>query len=167
MAGRARRWGLVLAGVALLAAGGGAQDRGGAPARPAIVHSSPDFWKCKVCYPAYERAGKYVRDKLRTAPFAAQMHAAWLLLADGRHQKDLDYCVKAALNWEQARGTAQHAQNWYPALAGLFLAEHYKYYPSAEVKAGLDGIIAEFVRTQEITGGWFKWPEGAYKDRLH
>ena len=106
-----------------------------------------------------------MREKLRKSRFAAQMHAAWLLLADGRHPKDLDFCVKTALAWEQKRGTHQHAQNWYPALAGMFLGEYYKYFPKPEVKKGIEGIIAEFVRTQEITGGWFKWHEGAYKDR--
>ncbi|MCI0340266.1 MAG: hypothetical protein L0216_03815 [Planctomycetales bacterium] len=144
---------------------------GGAPAqepppKPRVLHTSPNPWKCKACLPAYEKALGHVRDRLRQSPFAAQMIAAWTLLADGRHEKDLDTCVKQARRWREARGTQQHAQNWYPALAGAFLAEHYKYYPSAETKRCLEEIVAEFVRTQEITGGWFKWPEGAYKDRL-
>ncbi len=144
-----------------------AQDRGDKPVpKRTIVHSNPNFWKCKMCFPAYERALGYVREKLRSTSYAAQMHAAWLLLADGRHKKDLDYCVERAIGWKAAVRNSQHARNWYPALAGLFLAEYYKFYPTPEVKKALEGLILHFVEVQEITGGWFKWHEGAYKDRL-
>jgi hypothetical protein len=145
-----------------------AQDKKGGIPKPkrAIVHSNPNFWKCKACFPAYERALKYVREQLRKTSFPAQMHAAWLLLADGRQKKDLDYCVARAIDWKAQIRNSQHARNWYPALAGLFLTEYYKFYPTPEVKKALEAIIKHFAEVQEITGGWFKWHKGAYTDRL-
>ena len=142
----------------------GAQPQA-APKKP-VPHSSPDPRKCKKCLPAYEAALGYVRKNLQASTFPVKMISAWLLLADGRYPNDLEQTVKTALQWESQRKNSQHAQNWYPALAGLFLAEYHKYFPTPEVQRGLGEIVAEFVKTQERTGGWFKWFEGAYKERL-
>lgn len=152
---------LVLAGPAH-----GRQDPKAAPKPKPVPHTSPDPKKCKKCWPAYEAALGYVRKNLGGATFPATMISAWLLLADNRYPNDVERCVKTALQWESRRANSQHAQNWYPALAGIFLAEYYKYSPTPEVQKGLNDIIQEFVKTQERTGGWFKWFEGAYKDRL-
>ncbi len=145
-----------------------AQDAKKAPppqAKPA-QHSSPDWRKCKKCLPAYEAALGYVRKNLSSSTFPVKMIAGWLLLADGRHPNDLEQVVKTATGWQGARGNSQHAQNWYPALAGMLLVEVYKVAPTPDVAKCINEIIAEFVKVQERTGGWWKWFEGAYKDRL-
>lgn len=159
---------IVWSGMAALLLWGGAAgaQQGPAKAKNALPHNSPDPRKCRKCWPAYEAALGYVRKNLGSATFQAQMVCAWLLLADNRYPSDVERCVKTALQWESRRGSSQHAQNWYPALAGLFLAEYYKYFPTPDVQKGLNEIIQHFVETQERTGGWFKWFEGAYKDRL-
>lgn len=133
---------------------------------PVARHTSPDPHKCKRCAIAYEKAVAYLRKDLPKASFPAKMIMGWLFLADGRFQKDLDQIVKDATQWETKKGTHQHAQNWYPALAGLLLAEVYKFYPTVEIRETLIGLVNWFAAKQERTGGWFKWFEGAYKDRL-
>lgn len=156
---------LMLSGIVLLALAGPQDPKKAAPAgKP--PHSSPDFRKCKRCLPAYEGALAYVKKNLGQSTFPVKMVAGWLFLADGRHPQELESCVKTALSWATARGNSQHAQNWYPALAGMFLAEYYKYYPTPDVARGMQEIVDEFVKVQERTGGWWKWFEGAYKDRL-
>lgn len=129
-------------------------------------HNSPDPRRCKRCAIAYEKAVAYLKKDLSKASFPAKMVMGWLFLADGRHTKELDFLVKEAVQWEIRKGKHQHAQNWYPALAGMFLAEYYKGYPTAQVQQALYGIVQWFTARQERTGGWFKWFEGAYKDRL-
>jgi uncharacterized protein DUF6288 len=153
---------LVLAGSLLAAAQDGKPP---APKKP-VPHSSPDFRKCKKCLPAYEAALGYVKKHLAESTFPVKMMCAWLLMADGRYPNDVEQLVKTAMQWDAQRKNSQHAQNWYPALAGVFLAEYYKYAPTPDVQKGMADIVAEFVKTQERTGGWFKWFEGAYKDRL-
>ncbi len=148
--------------VMVLAGAAPAQDR---PAQP-VPHTSPDPRKCRKCLPAYEKAMAYLQKNLGKATFPAKMVIAWLLLADGRHESDLKQIVNSARGALSERGSSQHAQNWYPALAGMFLCEYYKWNPTKEVFDALQAIVNDFVKTQERTGGWFKWFEGAYKDRL-
>ena len=105
------------------------------------AHTSPDPKKCKRCLPAYEKAVAYVRSKLKNSTFAATMVCGWLFLADGRYPEDLDHCVKTALQWQAKRGNSQHAQNWYPALAAMFLAEYQKYFPTPEVQKGMQELV--------------------------
>jgi hypothetical protein len=157
------RW-IRAAGIGLLLAGVAASQEK-KDAKP-VPHTSPDWRKCKKCVPAYEAALGYVRKNLAGSTFPVKMIAAWLLLGDGRYGNDLEQCVKTATQCLTARGNSQHAQNWYPALAGMFLCEYYKYVPAPDVAKAINEIISEFVKTQERTGGWFKWFEGAYKDRL-
>ncbi len=133
---------------------------------PSDRHNAVNFRKCKRCLFAYEKALARVRKDVGSATFAAKMICAWLFLADGRYPNELQDLIKAACKWDQYRKGVQHGQNWYPALAGLFLVEAYKYYPTQEIHDQIYAIIANFVNNQERTGGWFKWFEGAYKDRL-
>jgi hypothetical protein len=135
-------------------------------AKKPVPHTSPDWRKCRKCVPAYEAALGYVRKQLPSSTFPVKIISGWLLLGDGRHAQDLESVIKAACQWDAARRNIQHAQNWYPALAGMFLCEIYKVAPTADVAKAINEIVAEFVKTQERTGGWFKWFEGAYKDRL-
>ncbi len=132
---------------------------------PAVPHS-PDPRKCRACLPAYEKALAYLKKYLGKMSFSAKMVAGWVFLADGRFPKETDQIVREAMQWERKKGTSQHAQNWYPALAGILLAERYKWLPSADVREELVRIVKWFQEKQERTGGWFKWFEGAYKDRL-
>jgi len=97
------------------------------------------------------------------------MIMGWLLLADGRHPKDLKNVIAEAMRWRQRVGAKRahnHRRNWYPALAGILLAEYGKFYPNRKLRAALQDIVDHFVGVQEVTGGWFKWHEGAFKDRL-
>lgn len=130
------------------------------------VHNSEDPRKCKKCLPAYEKAMAYVRENLKKASYPAKMVAGWVLLADGRFSEELNLVVKEACAWKERRGTWPHNQNWYPALAAIFLMEYYRTHRAADVQAAIQSAIDEFVKVQERTGGWFKWFEGAYKDRL-
>src|SRR2546428_6644780 len=139
---------LLLATSTLLLAQDAKRQPPAAP-KPPVAHSSPDFRKCRKCLPAYEAALAYVRKRLGESTVPVKMISAWLFLADGRYPSDLEHCVKAALQWESQRRGSQHAQNWYPALAGMFLVEYYKFFPTPEVAKGLPDIIAEFVKTQE------------------
>jgi hypothetical protein len=136
-------------------------------AKPAAAHTSTDPRKCKKCVPAYEKALAYLKKNLNNASFPAKMVAGWLFLADNaRCGDELKIVLREAIAWEQRKGNSQHAQNWYPALAGMFLAEYHKYAPTKETLDAMDGIVKWFAKHQERTGGWFKWYEGAYKDRL-
>jgi hypothetical protein len=94
------------------------------------------------------------------------MVAGWLFLADGRFPEELKQIVQAACDYQKTLGRNQHAENWHPALAGIFLVEVYKRQPTPEVQTAIQSIVDHFVKNQERTGGWFKWFEGAYKDRL-
>lgn len=134
--------------------------------KPPATHNSVDPKKCKRCAIAYEKACAYLKKNHTKASFAAKMVIGWLFLADGRFHKELEQIVKEAMQWADRKGNSQHAQNWYPALAGILLAEYYKYAPTAEVQQALVGIVKWFTEKQERTGGWFKWFEGAYTDRL-
>lgn len=135
--------------------------------KPPAAHNSTDPKKCKRCAFAYEKACAYLKKNYSKASFAAKMVVGWLFLADsGRFGKELEQVIKEATQWDDRKGKSQHAQNWYPALAGILLAEYYKYNPTAEVQQALVAIVKWFAEKQERTGGWFKWFEGAYKDRL-
>jgi len=136
------------------------------PKKPVVAHTSPDPKKCRKCWPAYEKAMEYLQKNLGKASFPAKMVIGWLLLADGRFESDLKQIITTARNALKERGSSQHAQNWYPALAGMLLCEYYKYFPTKDVFDAIQEIVNDFVKTQERTGGWFKWFEGAYKDRL-
>lgn len=157
--GRAGGWAFVGLLMLVLSSGVFGQDQ------PAARHSSPDPRKCKRCLPAYEKALAYVRKNLAGATFPAKMVCGWVFLADGRYPNELQSIIKEACAWESRRGKNDHAQNWYPALAGMLLVEYYKYYPTVEVHNTINALIAHWVKNQERTGGWFKWFEGAYRDR--
>jgi hypothetical protein len=150
-----------------------AEKRGGAPApdRPAAIGpcSSPDPMKCKVCRPSYEKALACVRDKVKSSTFPVKMVAGWLFLADERCEKELKHCVDCAVDWRKQRGwrAGSHPENWYPALAAVFLAEYYKYRRDPEVLSAMNDLVGWFVSSQEPQNdGWWKWKEGAYKERL-
>jgi hypothetical protein len=138
------------------------------PAPPDIKHTSPDPMKCKVCRPAYDKAVARVCDQLRRSTFPVKMVCGWLLLADGRHPKDLEHCIDTAIAWKTqgAYRERSHPGNWYPALAGVYLAEVNKHRPKRRIRAAMSGIIAHFAATQEKGGGWYKWHEGALRERL-
>ncbi len=133
--------------------------------KPVDAHTSPEPRKCRKCSVAYEKAMAYLQKKMGSATFPAKMVIAWLMLADGRYEGDLKQLVNAARQALAERGSSQHAQNWYPALAGMFLAEAQKYQPAKENLAAMQSYVDEFVKVQERTGGWFKWHEGAYNER--
>ena len=164
MAGRAVRATLV-AWCGALALAGAAR---GAETTARLEHTSRDPMKCKVCRPAYEKALAYVRKNLKRSRFPVKTVAGWTFLADGRCAEELGHCVDAAIDWQKQPGynPRSHSGNWYPALAGVFLAEYYKYRRDPRVLKAMQGIVDHFVKTQERTGGWWKWHEGAYKDRL-
>jgi hypothetical protein len=149
------RW---LAGVILssAAAAAWAQD----------VHGGSDPLKCKRCSAAYDKAAAKVKADLPGASFPVKMIAGFLFLADGRHPEELALCVKNALAWDDKNDLSPYCANWYPALAGLFLAEYFKHDPADEIRQCLTALVDYFAKNQERTGGWFKWFEGAYKDRL-
>ena len=132
-------------------------------------HDSRHWAECRRCRGAYQRAMEHTLTRLPRASFPAKMIMGWLLLADGGHPKELDQVLQEAARWESRVGEKKphnHRRNWYPALAGVLIAEHAKFAPSRETRESLQGIIDHFVAVQEQTGGWFKWYEGAYKDRL-
>ncbi len=129
-------------------------------------HTSADPMKCKVCRKAYEKAVAYVRENMRkvtgggyAAKEAVQEICAWLFLADGRFKDDLEFCVKNAIKCSQG-----YFGHFHPALAGFFLAEYYKYYPERRVFNAMQRMADYFSKTEEKTGGWFKYFEGAYKN---
>jgi hypothetical protein len=137
----------------------------GAPAP--LEHTSRDPMKCAVCRAAYEKALDRVLGQLRRSTFPVKMICGWTLLADGRHEKDLQYCIDGAIAWrKQGWRERSHPGNWYPALAGAFLVEVRKYRRDREVDAAIEDIVAWFASTQESTGGWYKWHEGALRERL-
>ncbi len=137
-----------------------AQDK-----KSADGHTAPDARKCKKCSVAYEKALDRTRQNLVKEFFPVRMIAGWLLLADGRFEDDLKMVVETARRWEEFLSYGDHAKNWFPALAGFFLSEVQKHKPSTEVLEALKKIADHFVKTQERTGGWFKWFEGAYNER--
>ena len=145
----------------LLAPIASAQD-----AKASEKHTSTDPRKCKKCIVAYEKAMTKLKKELNNASFPAKMVAGFVFLHDGRCNDEVKVVLREACAWEQRKGTSQHAQNWYPALAGLFLTEYHKYAPTKETTEAITSIVAWCVKYQERTGGWFKWYEGAYKDRL-
>jgi hypothetical protein len=164
----------VVVAVAVVAGPSAAQDkplRLDAPSaslpqdKPAATHNSADFRKCRKCLPAYEKAMAYLKKNLGKASFPAKMVMGWAFLADPRFEGELKQVVTTAKNWESAKGNSQHAQNWYPALAGMLLAEVDKVQPTPEIQKTMQEIVDWFVAKQEKTGGWFKWFEGAVKDR--
>jgi hypothetical protein len=126
--------------------------------------AAPVSRKLKRHGEAYDKAVAYLRQTIGKARFQAKMIVGFLWLADGRFPEDLAQIVEQAKQWDRYRKNIQHAQNWYPALAGALLAEVYKFTPSDDLKEAMQGIVDEFVKTQEKTGGWFKWYEGAVKD---
>jgi hypothetical protein len=152
--------------LALLAISGPAVAQDDPP--PVVKHTSPDPMRCMACRPAYDRAMARVRGQLRRSTFPVKMICGWLLLADGRHPKDLEHCVDAAIAWKTqgAYRERSHPGNWYPALAGVFLAEVQKHRPQRRVREAMRGIIAHFAAVQEKGGGWYKWHEGALRERL-
>ena len=90
-------------------------------------HTSSNPRKCKKCLPAYEKAVAYLKKELSRISFPAKMVTGWLFLADGRYPKELQSIIKTAIKWESLKGRNNHARNWYPALAGVLLAEYYKF----------------------------------------
>jgi hypothetical protein len=125
--------------------------------------------KCEVCRPAYDKALAYVNERLSKSTFAVKMVAGWLYLADGRHEKELKQCIDAAVGWREQRRWRErsHPGNWYPALAAVLLAEYYKYHPEPRVKEAMQKTVDYLVTSQEPANkGWWKWKEGAYKERL-
>ena len=133
--------------------------------KPADKHNSTDPRKCKRCLPAYEKAMAYLKKNLNAASFPAKMVSGWVFLADGRFNDEVKVVLREALAWEQRKGNNQHGQNWYPALAAMFIAEYHKYAPTKETLDGMTALVQYFAKKQERTGGWFKWFEGAYTDR--
>lgn len=133
------------------------------------THNSKIWSQCKRCRMAYAAALEHTLTRLRRASFPAKMVMGWLLLADGRHRKDLEYVIGEAMQWRQRVGERRpnnHRRNWYPALAGILLAEYSKFKPSSKTREAMQTLVDHFVFVQERTGGWYKWKEGAYKDRL-
>lgn len=131
-------------------------------------HAKSCWHQCQRCRVAYDRAKAHTLTRLRQARFPAKMIMGWLLLADGRQPKELKAVVNDAMRWKQSAGADRphnHRRNWYPALAGILLAEVAKFQPDAKVKNALQGVVDHFVKVQERTGGWYKWFEGAYNDR--
>lgn len=147
-----------------------------APAAPAeedlqakpLQHTSKDPMKCDVCRPAYDKAMARVCEQLRRSSFPVKMICGWTLLADGRHERELNHCVDCAVGWRTHPGyrARSHPGNWYPALAGAFLAEVQKHHPQRRVREAMAELVRYFTEVQETTGGWWKWHEGAYKERL-
>ncbi|MHC4503286.1 MAG: DUF6288 domain-containing protein [Planctomycetota bacterium] len=156
--------------VALVASLPLAAARAGDSAPPAPLKcTSADPMKCEVCRPAYDKAMAYVRSELRKSTFAVKMVAGWLFLADGRFGQELDHCVDKAVGWRKERRWRErsHSGNWYPALAGVFLAECYKHRREKRVLDAMRETVGWFVSSQEPRNkGWWKWQEGAYKERL-
>ncbi len=158
---------------AALTALGAVAPAGEAPlpqaAGQAAACTSPDPMKCKACLPAYEKAASYVSGKIKASTFPVKMVAGWLFLADERFEKELQHCVDCAVNWRRQPGWREHShpENWYPALAAVFLAEYYKYRREPRVLAAMNDLAKWFASTQEPKNdGWWKWKEGAYTDRL-
>ncbi len=128
-------------------------------------HTSSDPMKCKRCQTAYNKALDHTLKQLQRAYFPAKMVMGWQLLADGRHPKELESVVDTAIKWQTNPGVKNdHAKNWYPALAGIFLAEYEKHHPSEKVRDVLKEIVVYFEKVREPTGGWFKWQNGAFKN---
>lgn len=125
---------------------------------------APQAPKVKNQAAAYDKAVAYVRKNLPSAGFPQKMIAGFMLLADGRYPEEVQSVIQTARQWDAHRKNIQHAQNWFPALAGMFLCEAYKFAPKDEIKQAMQEIVDEFVKKQEKTGGWFKWYEGAVKD---
>ncbi|MEE2886354.1 MAG: DUF6288 domain-containing protein [Planctomycetota bacterium] len=144
----------------------------GKPCRAQAIpkqHDDKVWSECKRCRMAYAKALEHTLTRLRRASFPAKMIMGWLLLADGRHPQELESVIDEAMRWRQRVGEQRphnHRRNWYPALAGILLAEYSKFKPSRKTREALQAIVDHFVYVQERTGGWYKWKEGAYKDRL-
>jgi hypothetical protein len=68
----------------------------------------------------------------------------------GDYAAQLKECVDKVMSVE---GTGFN-QNWYNAIAGLFLAEVYKKEPNDAIKTKLEDIAKAMARSQEATGGW-------------
>jgi hypothetical protein len=128
-----------------------------------VAVQDPAPRKLRAHSEAYNKAVDYVLKGYKKASFPAKMVIGWLLLADGRFPKELDEIVQLATQWDKQR-YGNHAKNWFPALAGIFLSEYYKHYPKDEIKQALQSIADHFVKVQEKNGGWFKWFEGAVVD---
>jgi hypothetical protein len=129
-----------------------------------LAQDAPEPKKLKSFGAAYEKAVAYCRSNLNKCGFPSKMIVGWLLLADGRFPQDLEGIIESAKAWDRNRKGIQHAQNWFPALAGVLLSEYYRHNPKDDIKEALQAIVDEFVKNQEKTGGWFKWFEGAVKD---
>lgn len=132
-------------------------------------HGAKVWSECKRCRMAYAKAMEHTLTRLQRASFPAKMVMGWLLLADGRHKKELESVIAEAMRWRQRVGQRRpnnHRRNWYPALAGILLAEYSKFHPSRKTREAMQLLVDHFVFVQERTGGWYKWKEGAYKDRL-
>ena len=137
--------------------------------KPHPKHKPAAWSKCERCRSAYDKAMAHSVTRLRRASFPAKMVMGWLFLADGRHPRELKNVIDEAMRWKQRVGRKapnNHRRNWYPALAGILLAEYAKYEPSQKLRTALQDLVDHFVFVQERTGGWYKWHEGAYKDRL-
>lgn len=133
------------------------------------THDSPIPSRCRRCSIAYEKAIKHTVQRLPQARYPTKMIMGWVLLADGRYPKEAKRVLDEALLWDKRVGPKEphnHRRNWYPTLAGIFIAEYAKHHPSRDLIEAMDGIVKHFALVQERTGGWYKWHEGAYKDRL-
>lgn len=161
----------VLAAALLLTAGlflaGPAAAQAERP-EPKLDHTSKDPMKCEVCRPACDKAMERVRKQLRRSTFPVKMICGFALLADGRYRDELEHVVDCAVGWRKQPGYRErsHPGNWYPALAAAFLCEVQKHRPEKRVLDAMKGIVLHFTTVQEVTGGWWKWHEGAYKERL-
>ncbi len=153
-------------------------------------HTSRDWSQCERCRRAYDRALDHTLRRLEgkgedqegagdspedpdanydyfnAARFPATMTMGWLLLADGRYPKQLNKVVERAIAWNSEKEQGEnkvhnHRWNWHPALAGMFLTEYAKYFPSRKTFDAIKGIVAHLVKYQEDTGGWFKSYHGS------
>lgn len=125
-------------------------------------HNSSDPKKCKRCSMAYERAVAHIIDGFENILFPARIVAGFLLLYDGRHPEQLRAVIDEAIRWREMRKmvTTNDGVNWYPALALLFLTEHFRHRGTDDARKAIEGLIEYLKQNQEPTGGWFKWTVG-------
>ena len=138
-------------------------------------HTAKDWSSCERCRRAYTKALGHTLTRLVdpevegeddkfAMSFPAKMVCGWLLIADDRHPKELRPILDLAMAFQEHIGELEplnHRWNWYPALAGVLLAEHQKYRPDRQTHDAMKAMVAHFQKYQEKTGGWFKSFEGA------
>jgi hypothetical protein len=109
---------------------------------------------------AASKALNYVRGQLKPggswAGFAERAFAGLAFIAEGSTPTEGEYAseLAACIDYFVRGGGGSEQENWYYAIAGLFLAEAHKKWPSDDKARRLEEIVAKIKETQEPTGGW-------------